>query len=55
MLEITVSEMQANVKRLNRKDIANERLGNEIISFRESSDIEETRNLQRRGYNEINQ
>lgn len=40
---------------MNRKDIANERLGNEIISFIESSDIEETRNLQRRGYNEINQ
>lgn len=27
---------------MNRKDIANERLGNEIISFIESSDIEET-------------
>lgn len=33
---------------MNRKDIANESLGNEIISFIESSDIEETRNLQRR-------
>lgn len=33
---------------MKRKDIANERLGNEIISFIEISDIEETRNLKRR-------
>lgn len=44
MLETTLSEMQMML-RLNRKDIANESLGNEIISFIESSDIEETRNL----------
>lgn len=53
MLEITVWN-PSNFKSLNRKNIANERIGNEIISFIQSSDIEET-NLQRRENNEINQ